>query len=112
MGGGGPPGGPAGGGATLGSASAADDRRTPAGLTAAYLTCESDAKLAQLLHFLQARGAPRGAFPLLLAGHPCSPPACPCACVMSTQDGGRGVQVKRPVGMYFTCRKEYWNSDG
>ena len=35
---------------------AADDRRTPAGLTAAYLTCESNAKLAQLLHFLQARG--------------------------------------------------------
>ena len=48
---------PGGGGARRGNASAGaqqqPDQRTPAGLAASYLICESDQKLAQLLHFLQ-----------------------------------------------------------
>jgi hypothetical protein len=37
------------------SGAAPSDQRTPAGLVASYLLCESDQKLAQLLHFLQVR---------------------------------------------------------
>ena len=34
---------------------AMQDQRTPSGLKASYLVCQSDGKLAQLLHFLGVR---------------------------------------------------------
>ena len=34
---------------------AMQDQRTPSGLEASYLVCQSDGKLAQLLHFLGVR---------------------------------------------------------
>ena len=33
------------------------DQRTPSGLQASYLVCQSDEKLAQLLHFLKVKAA-------------------------------------------------------
>ncbi len=36
-----------------GKKAAMQDQRTPSGLQASYLVCQSDEKLAQLLHFLK-----------------------------------------------------------